>query len=130
MILKKMFITSLLVLLLASCAHEEYHVGPVIRIKTNEINKALDSNIPKFRNCFQSSDVSKEPLEFKGDIIFNFTVNEEGKVSKSELETSNTQTEYAKECLKNILDRIKFPVPVNAKSYDVKRAMNFYPKRM
>lgn len=127
---KNIFITALLALLV-SCAHEEYHVGPVIGIKTREINKALESHIPKFRKCFQSeSDVKKEPLEYRGDITFNFTVNEEGKVSKSELETSNTQTDYAKGCLKNILDRIKFPAPVNAKSYDVKKAMNFYPKHM
>lgn len=112
-----------MLLLLASCASQEYKVGPVIGIKLDDVKKALINNTPKFRNCIQSE-------EFQGSALFKFTVNEKGSVSKSEIESSDPQTDLAKVCMKTILDGIKFPAPVNATSYDVNQSVNFSPKRM
>lgn len=110
-------------LILASCANEQYKVGPVIGIKLDGVKKALTNNTPKFRSCFSSE-------EFQGSAIFKFTVNDKGQVSKSEIESSDPQAGQAIGCLKNILEGIKFPAPVNATSYDVNQPMNFYPNRM
>ena len=118
-----MILTFSLMFLLASCANEQYKVGPVIEIKLDDVKKALANNSPKFRDCFPSE-------EFQGSALFKFTVNEKGNVSKSEIESSDPLADQAKGCMKNILDGIKFPAPINATSYDVNQPMNFYPKRM
>jgi len=120
---KKMIVSSLMTLLLVSCANEQYRVGPVIGIKLDDVKKALTNNTPKFRSCFPSE-------EFQGSALFKFTVNEKGQVSKSEIESHDPQAETAKGCMKNILDGIKFPAPVNATSYDVNQPINFNQQRM
>ncbi|MEA9358350.1 AgmX/PglI C-terminal domain-containing protein [Bacteriovorax sp. PP10] len=127
---KKIISIFFMAVLLASCAHEKYEVDPITGINPGDIRDTLRDNVSKFRRCYESQlDSSKTPRELEANATFKFVVNEKGSVGKSEVKSSDIQSAQALICMKNILEGLKFPAAINAKSYEVTQPMNFYPPR-
>lgn len=100
-------------------------------INPDEIRRILRDHIPQFRYCYQSElDGNKNPEGVQGRMNFKFSVGGNGRVTKSEIQSEEISSDKVRDCIKNVLHGIQFPVPGSGKSYDVSQPMNFYPKRM
>jgi len=100
-------------------------------INPDEIRRILRDHIPQFRYCYQSElDGNKNPEGVQGRMNFKFSVGGSGRVTKSEIQSEEISSDKVRDCIKNVLHGIQFPVPGSGKSYDVSQPMNFYPKRM
>jgi hypothetical protein len=124
---KKMLIAFFMSLVLASCAHEAPEYLEETGIHPGEISVILNNHKPQFKSCFQSElDTSKKPKDLQGKVNLKFSVNDKGRVAKSEIQSDDIKEGLALRCMKIILDDIQFPIPLKGKTYDVSQPINFY----
>lgn len=115
----------LLGLLLSSCAHEKSPYTPEQDALAEKIKSALDANIPKFRSCYLSElEKSKNGKKLKGKVEARFKVGEDGSVLSSSVTSEEIKDGITLRCMKIILDEIKFPKPIEGKSYEVSQPIN------
>jgi hypothetical protein len=100
-------------------------------INPDEIRRLLREHIPQFRYCYQSElDINKNPDGLQGRINFRFKIGGAGRVTSSDITSEDMTTDKVRDCIKNVLHGIQFPVPAEKRTVDVFQPMNFYPKRI
>ncbi len=100
-------------------------------IDPDAISRLLRDHIPQFRSCYQSElDRSGKPEGFQGVINLRFLIGNEGHVQKSSVTSSDITSDKVRDCLKNVLDGIRFPTPRGGSTVEVNQPMNLYPKRI
>lgn len=103
----------------------------VSTIDPDEIRRILREHIPQFRYCYQSElDTNKNPEGLQGRMLFRFKIGGSGSVTSSEIQSEEISSDKVRDCMKNVLDGIKFPSPSGGKVVEVSQPMNLYPKRM
>jgi hypothetical protein len=100
-------------------------------INPEEIRRLIRERIPQFRYCYQSElDSNRNSDGIQGRIVFNFIIGGNGRVSTSSIISEEISSDKVRECIKNVLHGIQFPVPAGGKSVQVNQPMNLYPKRI
>jgi hypothetical protein len=100
-------------------------------INPDDIFRLIREHIPQFRYCYQSElDINKNPEGLQGRIVFNFIIGGKGRVTSSSITSEEISSDKVRDCIKNVLHGIQFPVPVGGKSVQVNQPMNLYPKRI
>jgi hypothetical protein len=100
-------------------------------INPDEIRRILRDHIPQFRYCYQAElDTTKNPEGIQGIMLLNFKIVGGGKVSGSSIRSDEISSDKVRDCMKNVLDGIKFPNPGAGKTVEVSQPMNLYPKRI
>lgn len=128
--IKKMLMAFFMSLVLASCAHETPEYLTETGINPGEISVILNKHAPQFKSCFESElNIIKKPEELQGKVNLKFSVNDKGRITKSEIQSNDIKEGLALRCMKIILDDIQFPIPLKGKTYDVSQPMNFYPHK-
>jgi hypothetical protein len=128
---KKMLIAFFMSLVLASCAHEAPKYDAETGIYPGDVSVILNNHKSQFRSCFQSElDTSKRPEDLQGKANLKFTVNDKGRITKSEIQSDDIKEGLAIRCMKIILDDMQFPIPFKGKTYDVSQPINFYPYKI
>ena len=103
----------------------------VSTIDPDAIRRLLRENIPQFRYCYQKElDLSKSPEGFQGVMNFRFFIAAQGKVNRSEITSEEITSDKVRDCMKNVLFGIQFPVPKGGRTVEVNQPMNLYPKRI
>jgi hypothetical protein len=106
-----------LILILTSCASEKSNQDILGCSGTNVvaspdptiIAKIIDEKIYDLRWCHQSHNrMSSMPEFLAGEMTYNFTLNNLGKVVQSTLDTKMTIDENTIKCMKGVLDRTQF----------------------
>lgn len=89
------------------------------------LRKILREYIPQFRHCYQQELITHDE-KIKGIIDLNFTINQNGKVSKYDIRVKDA--EFSKKgvnCMGNVLNLIDFPKPKGGGVVDVRQPLNF-----
>lgn len=120
-------LTALILLTLASCAHETYQANPESGVNPEDIKTALNAHVPKFRSCYQAELDEGNPSRIKGQVVLSFSVSDKGRVTQSNVQSSDIKDGPALKCMKLVLDEIQFPVPLKGKTYNVNQPMNLWP---
>lgn len=120
-------IAALMIVLLSSCAHKTSQVIPENGVNPGDITTALNKHVPQFRNCYQEELNEGHPKRIQGKATLMFTVNDEGRVTQSNVQSSEIADGPAMKCMKLVLDGIQFPIPFKGKTYSVTQPMNFWP---
>lgn len=120
-------ITALMIVAISSCAHKTSPVTVDNGVNPADISTALNKHVPQFRNCYQEELSEGQPKRIQGQAVLMFTVNDEGRVSQSNVQSSEMADGPAMKCMKVVLDGIQFPVPLKGKTYSVTQPMNFWP---
>jgi hypothetical protein len=90
------------------------------------LRKILREYIPQFRHCYQQELIGHDE-KIKGVIDLNFTINQNGKVSKYDIRVKDA--EFSKKgvnCMGNVLNLIDFPKPKGGGVVDVRQPLNFF----
>ncbi len=92
------------------------------------VKKILGEYLPQFQHCYQQELLVNENA--KGTLDLNFNVNKDGKIVKVKIGTSR-QSFSAKgiNCMKKILNLIKFPKPKGGGEYNIRQPLNFSSER-
>ncbi|MFA6238413.1 MAG: AgmX/PglI C-terminal domain-containing protein [Bacteriovorax sp.] len=100
-------------------------------IDRDAIRRLLRDNIPHFRSCYQREmDVVKNPEGFQGIMNFKFFIGSAGRVNRSEVTSDEITSDSVRDCMRNVLQGIKFPEPKGGGTVEVNQPMNLYPKRI
>jgi hypothetical protein len=100
-------------------------------IDPDAISRLLRDHIPQFRSCYQNElDHSGQPEGFQGVMSFRFFIGAEGRVQRSQITSADITSDKVRECMKNVLDGIRFPTPRGGSIVEVNQPMNLYPKRI
>ena len=103
----------------------------VSTIDPDVIRRLLRENIPQFRHCYQKElEITKNPEGFSGVMSFRFFIAESGSVSRSEIKSDEITSDIIRDCMKNVLQGIRFPSHHSGKGVEVNQPMNLYPKRI
>lgn len=96
-------------------------------IDSEAIKKLLREHVPQFHSCYQKElDNSEKPEFLKGSLLLKFKIEKSGKVQESEITSQDFHSEKVQECIKSVLEGIKFPA--GEKSVSIKQPMNLYSK--
>jgi hypothetical protein len=100
-------------------------------IDRDAIRRLLREHIPQFRYCYQNAlDGDKNPEGFQGVMNFKFFIAGSGKVNRSEITSDKITSDKVRDCMKDVLHGIQFPVPKGGSTVEVNQPMNLYPKRI
>jgi hypothetical protein len=100
-------------------------------INPDEIRRIIRDHIPQFRYCYQSElDKSKNPEGVQGIMQLNFKIVSGGKVSGSSIRSDEISSDKVRDCMKDVMDGMKFPNPGAGKTVEVSQPINLYPKRI
>ena len=103
----------------------------VSTIDPDAIRRILRDHIPQFRSCYQKDlDTSRSADGLQGRMNFKFKIVGNGSVSGSEVSSEEITSDKVRDCVKNVLDGIRFPSPGGGRTVEVYQPMNFYPKRI
>ena len=100
--------------------------GVFAQDNVEEIRKPLLEAISEFRKCYQIETPTNPNQQAK--LVLKFSVGEKGEVTKSDV-TSADISDRIRDCIKSDLQKLKFPLPKDGKSYDVNQPLNFNPKK-
>lgn len=90
------------------------------------LRKILREYIPQFRHCYQQELIANSD-KIKGVIDLNFTINQNGKVSKYNIKVKDAQfSQKGVGCMGSVLGLIDFPKPKGGGVVDVRQPLNFF----
>jgi outer membrane biosynthesis protein TonB len=99
-------------------------------IDPNEIRNLLREHLPQFRHCYQSElDSHKAPESLQGNMILKFRLGTIGRASSIEIQSQEITADAVRDCIKNVLAGIQFPVPKGGATADINQPMYLYSKR-
>lgn len=98
-------------------------------IDPNSIRKILLTNVPHFKQCYQSS-LDKADKPFSGTVKMNFVIGPSGNVVRADIDTSEGMSLNILGCLVNTLKGLQFPEPLGGGLVEVNQPFNFYPKQI
>ncbi len=103
----------------------------VSTINPDEIRRILRDHIPQFRSCYQSElEKQNKPDGLQGVMLFNFMIGGDGGVKKSSITSEEITSDKVRDCMKNVLQGIRFPAPGGSRNVEVNQPINLYPRRM
>jgi hypothetical protein len=101
-------------------------VAPIVNSPTidlSAIKKLLSEHSSQFKNCYQAElDSALNPETIKGTLTIKFKINKSGKVSDTNITTSDVKSVTVLTCVKNVVVGIKFPE--SDKSVSVNQPIN------
>lgn len=90
------------------------------------LRKILREYIPQFRHCYQQELIGNSD-KIKGVIDLNFTIDQNGKVSKYNIKVKDAQfSNKGVGCMGSVLSVIDFPKPKGGGVVDVRQPLNFF----
>ncbi len=100
-------------------------------VDPDAIRRAIRDNIGLFRSCYQSElEKINKPEGMQGIVNLSFTIAGNGSVKRSSITSEEIKSDKVRDCMKDVLDAIKFPAPGGDKTVDVNQPLNLYPRRM
>lgn len=101
----------------------------VSTIDPDAIRRLLREHIPQFRYCYQKELDATQNEGLQGRMVFRFVIGGTGHVQRSEVLSEEITSDKVRDCIKNVLQGIRFPSPAGGKTVEVSQPMNLYPKR-